>query len=158
MNLKREPATTAPRGSLHPFRSRQILNPYASYYRSPFAFSAFSYPLAQQLPSRVACHGQRSGVGGQLGLPRSRPCRPDCSVGPVRLAPVFPPVALLTTCFVGRSKQPATHLFGLGLTAALAQLSSRGLSTVHLCCACGTCLAPHTARRLAVSIPSPSPG
>jgi hypothetical protein len=55
MNLKRGPATTAPRGSLHPFRPGQISNPYAGYYRPPFAYSAFSYPLVQQIPSRVTC-------------------------------------------------------------------------------------------------------
>jgi hypothetical protein len=68
MNLEHGPATTAPRGSLHPFRLGQILNPYAARYRPPFAFSAFSYPLAQRLPLRVACHSQNAGVGGQLGL------------------------------------------------------------------------------------------
>ena len=56
MNLKRGPATAAPRGSLHLFRSGQILNPYTTRYRSPFACSAFSYPLPQQFPSRVTCH------------------------------------------------------------------------------------------------------
>jgi hypothetical protein len=56
VNLKHGPATTAPRGSLHPFRSEQSLNPYTDYYRPSFAFSAFSYPLLQQLASRLACH------------------------------------------------------------------------------------------------------
>ena len=56
MNLKRGLATTAPHGSLHPFRSGQILNPYASHYSPPFAFSAFSYPLPQQLALRRTCH------------------------------------------------------------------------------------------------------
>ena len=79
MNLKYGPATTAPHGSLHSFESGQILNPYATYYRPPFAFSAFSYPLAQQLPLQVTCLRQSSGAGGQLDLPRSRPRRPECS-------------------------------------------------------------------------------
>src|ERR1700759_5031820 len=78
--------------------------------------------------------------------------------GPVRLAPVSFPAAPATTCSLFERKQPAAYHFGQGLPAALAHLYSRGLSTVHVCCACGTCLAPHTARRLAVSIPSPSPG
>lgn len=55
LNLKCWLATTAPRGSLHPFRSGQISNPYTTHYRSSFAFSAFSCPLPQQLPSRVTC-------------------------------------------------------------------------------------------------------
>src|SRR5260370_14247889 len=54
-NLKWTPATTAPYGSLRPFRPEQILNSYAVSYRPPFAFSAFSYPLPQQLPLRVTC-------------------------------------------------------------------------------------------------------
>ena len=77
-NLKCWPATTAPHGSLHPFRSGQILNPYASYYRPPFALSAFSYPLVQQIPLQVTCPGQTTGAGGQLDLPRSRFCQPGC--------------------------------------------------------------------------------
>jgi hypothetical protein len=47
LNLKCWLATTAPRGSLHPFRSGQISNPYTTHYGSSFAFSAFSCPLPQ---------------------------------------------------------------------------------------------------------------
>lgn len=54
-NLKYWSATDAPRGSLHPFRSGQILNPYAIDYGPPFAYSAIPYPLLQQPPSRLAC-------------------------------------------------------------------------------------------------------
>jgi hypothetical protein len=57
LNLKCRPTTTAPRGSLHPFGSGQILNPYATRYRPPFACSIFSYPLVQQFPLRVTCRG-----------------------------------------------------------------------------------------------------
>ena len=108
MNLEREPATTAPHGSGRPFRPGQSLNPYACYYRTPFAFSAFSYPLAQQLPLRVTCHSQSAGVGGQLDLPRSRSCRPD-TFGTVRLAPVFSPATLMTTCPFALQGQPVAH-------------------------------------------------
>ena len=90
MNLKHGPATTAPRGSLHPFRSGQISNLYASYYRPPFACSAFSYPLAQQLTSRVTCHSRTTGVGGQLDLPRSHSCRPECFLASPLSACLFP--------------------------------------------------------------------
>ena len=48
--------TTTPRGSLHPFRSGQISNPYPGRYSPAFAFSTIPYPLPQQLPLRVTCH------------------------------------------------------------------------------------------------------
>jgi hypothetical protein len=44
-------------GIQHPFGSGQILNPYATRYRPPFACSTFSYPLVQQFPLRVTCRG-----------------------------------------------------------------------------------------------------
>ena len=47
--------------------------------------------------------------------------------------------------------------FGLGLLAASAHHQSRGLSTIHICCTCGTCLAstPHCgSQRHHVSSPS----
>jgi hypothetical protein len=66
------------------------LNPYASYYHPPFAFSTFSYPLVQQLPLQVTCLSQSSGAGGQLGLPRSRPRRPECSQACPFSACLFP--------------------------------------------------------------------
>lgn len=58
--------TAAPRGSLHPFGSGQILNPYTTHYRPSFACSAFSYPLLQQFPSRVTCH--RYAIWQRIGL------------------------------------------------------------------------------------------
>jgi hypothetical protein len=77
---------------------------------------------------------------------------------PVRLAPVFPPVVLTATYSQLAGEHPATHL----LVRASQQLwlinCHGGCTTVHLRCACGTCLAPYTARLLAVSIPSLSPG
>jgi hypothetical protein len=53
---RRRFATAAPHGSLRPFELGQSSNPYPLHYRAAFAFSAFSYPLPQQLPSQVACH------------------------------------------------------------------------------------------------------
>jgi len=47
--------TVVPRGSLHAFASGQILNPYATHYRQPFAFSTIPYPLIHQLALRLAC-------------------------------------------------------------------------------------------------------
>jgi len=93
-DLKYWPATATPRGSLHPFGAGQSSNPYASHYSLPFAFSAFSCPLHQQLPLRVTCHLAMSReVGGESGLPRSRSCRPECP-GSVQLAPVYSPAVL----------------------------------------------------------------
>lgn len=51
------------------------------------------------------------------------------------------PGSVATTCSQTEQEQPAAYHFGLGLPAALAHLPSRGLSAVHICCACGTCLA-----------------
>jgi len=51
------------------------------------------------------------------------------------------PGSVVTTYSQTEKEQPAAYHFGSGLTAALARQSLRGLSTVHICCACGTCLA-----------------
>ncbi|RKT10477.1 hypothetical protein B0G69_7885 [Paraburkholderia sp. RAU2J] len=56
-DLRCASATAARHGSQHPFRSGQILNPCPGGYSPAFAFSAFSYPLPQQLASRLTCHG-----------------------------------------------------------------------------------------------------
>jgi len=81
--------------------------------------------------------------GGESGLPRSQSCRHNMDfVVPVRLAPVFPLVALTATYSQLAGEHPATHL----LVRAFQQLwlinCHGGCPTVHLRCACGTCLAP----------------
>ena len=144
-DLKYWLTTATPRGSLHPFGSGQSLNPYANHYSPPFAFSVFSYPLHQQRPLRFACHlAIFREFGGESDLPRSRFCRPECLRAYPFSARLFPGSAM-TAYSHGEGEQPTAYLFGLGLPAALAHSLLRGLSTIHICCACGTCLAstPH---------------
>ena len=47
-----------PFGSLHPFRSGQILNPYPHHYSTTFAFSEIPYPLIYRLPLRFGFHSR----------------------------------------------------------------------------------------------------
>jgi hypothetical protein len=84
--------------------------------------------------------------GGESGLPRSRFCRPASGLNftsqraypfSVRLFPG----SITTTYSYNPKEHPAARLFGSGLQAASARCCLRGLSTVHICCACGTCLA-----------------
>jgi hypothetical protein len=103
--------------------------------------------------ARLAAHLpplQHQTDGEESGLPRSRSCRPGCDLNftsqraypfSVRLFPG----SITTTYSYNPQEHPAARLFGSGLQAALARCCSRGLSTVHICCACGTCLAstPH---------------
>ena len=55
IELLQSSATVAPSGSGHAFASGQILNPYATRYRQPFAFSTIPYPLIQQVALRLPC-------------------------------------------------------------------------------------------------------
>jgi hypothetical protein len=86
--------------------------------------------------------------GGESGLPLSRFCRtrydPNCTdrCGTLRLAPVYSPAALRRRTPISERSNLLRTIFGSGLTAALARFKSRGSSTIHIRCACGTCLAP----------------
>jgi len=120
-NFRYWPATATPRGSLHPFGSGQRLNPYASHYRMPFAFSAFSYPLHQQLSLRIACHlAMFREVGGESGLPRSRSCRPECDI-----------------CFISHRDCPfSARLFPGSVATTYSQTEQEQPAAYHLVWAC----------------------
>jgi len=63
--------------------------------------------------------------------------------GPIRLAPVYSPMTSMTTCLQCEQKQPAIYHFGQSPCSSLSSFDlTRIPSTVHLRCACGTCLAP----------------
>jgi hypothetical protein len=88
--------------------------------------------------------------GGESGLPRSCSCRPESELNftsqracPFSVRPF--PGSITTTYSYNPKEHPAACLFGSGLQAASARCCSRGLTTVHICYACGTCLAstPH---------------
>lgn len=117
------------------------MNPYPGHYSPAFAFSAFSYPLPQQLALQRTCpefdtpnSWRRIGLTTFPFLPTR--CRWACPCS----ARLFPG-SVVTTYSQAQGEQPAAYHFGAGLSAALARLLLRGLSTVHICCACGTCLA-----------------
>lgn len=145
VELRYGPATAAPRGSLHPFGSGQSSNPYASHYSMPFAFSAFSYPLHQQLSLRIACHLAmfREGGGGS-GLPRSRFCRLECS----RACPVSARLSHGSSFDDVSPRMKRTTgctPFWSGPASRFGPLQVTRVSAVHICCTYGTCLAftPH---------------
>jgi hypothetical protein len=76
-------ATVAPRGSQHAFASGQILNPYATRYRQPFAFSTVPYPLTRQVVLRLPCHApKREASDGAYHVPLST----DVAAQPQRLS------------------------------------------------------------------------
>lgn len=132
------------------------MNPYAGDYCPPFAFSAFSYPLAQQLPLRVTCHSQTSSAGGQLDLPRSRSCRPEC----YRICPFsacLSPGSFVTTCSHVQEEQPAAHLFWSGPVSRFGPFSiTRFIDSSHLL-RMRNLPSLHAALRLAASHMFPSP-
>lgn len=114
---------------------------------SPTVFLTVHLPPLHRTGARAGNRGSRVPI----------PADPSTS-GPVRLAPVYSPVAPSTTCIHFKEMQPATYL----LVRAFQQLwlfetnedcidSSRRLCMRNL-------PSPHTARLLAVSIPSRSPG
>ena len=51
-------------GSQHAFASGQILNPYVTNYRQPFAISTILYPLTQRVALRLPC--LRAEARGQM--------------------------------------------------------------------------------------------
>lgn len=141
-----------------PFRVRAKFEPLSAPLQSGIRFLRVLLPtpptdlLADCLPSRIGC--TRLAVGWAYHVP-------------VPAGPMFWVCPLSACLFPGSALDgvPIHHRwatgyvpFGQGLSAALAHPELRGLSAVHIRCAYETCLAPHTARRLAVSIPSPSPG
>ena len=73
MNVCSRLATIAPRGSQRAFASGQILNPYATHYRQPFAFSTILYPLIHQVTLRLPCptHRGARADGGAYHVPLS---------------------------------------------------------------------------------------
>lgn len=88
------PRQLLPRGSLRPFEPGQSSNPYPDHYSPAFAFSAFSYPLPQQLSLQVTCRGfdtlkSRRGIG----LTTFPVLPTHHSDEPIRLAPVYSPMA-----------------------------------------------------------------
>lgn len=84
MNVCSRLATIAPRGSQRAFASGQILNPYATHYRQPFAFSTILYPLIHQVTLRLPCpcteaHGRIVGLTTFPYLPAT--VLPRCQSG-----------------------------------------------------------------------------
>ena len=92
-------------------------------------------------------------VAGNRGLPRSCSCRPSNYHGPVRLAPVYPPVALWRRAFrLKECNRPPTFWSKPVSNFGFSKLT-RVQTTVHLRCAYGTCLASTPLSLLAVSAP-----
>jgi len=144
-DLRHGSATDAPRGGLHPFRSGQILNPYAVDYRPPFAFSAIPYPLPQQLALRLACLASlpkpRQGIGLTtfLELPTSR----RAAAMPFRLGSVSPGAAHRATYSRCGQEQPGSAPFWLWPDSRFGHsVVTRVQLAVHFRYPCGISLAP----------------
>ena len=78
-------------GSQHAFASGQILNPYVTDYRQPFAFSKILYPLTQRVALRLPC--LRAEARGQMVGFTTFPDLSTCAVFiramPIHVGPAF---------------------------------------------------------------------
>ena len=93
VNVRSCLTTVAPRGSGRAFALGQILNPYATHYRQPFAFSTILYPLIHQVALRLPCpctevRGRAIGLTTFPELPTR-----DGGRAPIHLGFVFPGAA-----------------------------------------------------------------
>jgi hypothetical protein len=120
-------------------------NPYSTYYRSTFAFSAFLYPHFQQRSLRFACPLRAKIRAYHVSLKQQERVRPCLFTGSVEC-----PRALIQ-----KENNPLRRLFGSSLSASLACTHVTMFISSSLALVIPSSLAPHPFLMLAdVNIPS----